>query len=281
MNREYITYDFRELPIKISEVSLYGSKGKYNNKIHFHSEAELVYIISGVISCTFEDREIKLSKGSVIFINSIVPHRLKAVIENSNCLYCQFDINNFLGINNDYKYLNSFINHDNEHSFLEIDNTDFIEHIEHIYNEFKTQGKAYEHFIKSDIYYIIAYLERIGFISNIHSSQGDNTLKKLLPAIKYVNSNLSAKFTIDDVATEIGINKYYFCRLFKTLVGNTFTEYLTFARLIYAEKLMESSDKSILEISFESGFSSVQYFNKVYKKYRGITPNKYRKLHKP
>ena len=58
----------------------------------------------------------------------------------------------------------------------------------------------------------------------------------------------------------------------------TVTEYLNFVRICKAEKLLSSSEKSILEISEAVGFSSISYFNRVFKRVRSSSPGSYRKL---
>ena len=68
----------------------------------------------------------------------------------------------------------------------------------------------------------------------------------------------------------------YFCRIFKSAIGATFTEYLNFVRVCKAEKMLSRTNNSILDISEAVGFSSVSYFNRVFKKYRNCSPRAYR-----
>ena len=46
------------------------------------------------------------------------------------------------------------------------------------------------------------------------------------------------------------------------------------ARLKRADRLLETTDKSISEIAYEVGFSSPSYFTKCYREFFGRTPNK-------
>jgi AraC-like DNA-binding protein len=66
-------------------------------------------------------------------------------------------------------------------------------------------------------------------------------------------------------------------KFFKETMGTGFTAYLIDYRLeIAAEMLLESSD-NILEIALRTGFESLSYFNRSFKKKYGVTPGKYRK----
>ena len=64
--------------------------------------------------------------------------------------------------------------------------------------------------------------------------------------------------------------------LFKTEIGYTFHEHLNILRLKYACRLLWTSDMTVKEIAFASGYSSVEYFQYAFKKTMRITPNQYR-----
>ena len=55
-------------------------------------------------------------------------------------------------------------------------------------------------------------------------------------------------------------------------------EYLNYIRIIHASKLLKSTKKLITDIASECGFDNISYFNRVFKRIMGITPNAYRKL---
>lgn len=61
-------------------------------------------------------------------------------------------------------------------------------------------------------------------------------------------------------------------------MGSTLTEYVNFTRMHKAEQLLINQNKSISEIALECGFSSPQYFNKLFRKINGVSPSYYKKL---
>jgi YesN/AraC family two-component response regulator len=101
-------------------------------------------------------------------------------------------------------------------------------------------------------------------------------VQKILPALEYVNRNYNEEISLESVSVMLGFGPSYFCRIFKTATGATFTEYLNFVRICKAEKMLARTNNSILEISETVGFSSVSYFNRVFKKYRNCSPRGYR-----
>ena len=73
-----------------------------------------------------------------------------------------------------------------------------------------------------------------------------------------------------------GLSEGYFCRQFKNATGSTPMEYLNFVRIYHAEKLLVRSAMPILDVSMEVGFSSVSYFNRMFRRFKGCAPNSYR-----
>ena len=76
------------------------------------------------------------------------------------------------------------------------------------------------------------------------------------------------------------MSTYYFCRFFKETFGVCFSDYIKFFRIKKAETALIETDKSVLEIAFENGFSSASYFNKVFKELKFCSPTEYRKFSK-
>lgn len=92
----------------------------------------------------------------------------------------------------------------------------------------------------------------------------------------YTNSDLSLYM----VANHIGVSIYAVSRLFKEATGKGFKDYVKEKRLEYGHKLLMSTQKSIVEISTESGFESSSYFTIVFKKKYGMPPTTYRLMQK-
>ena len=108
-------------------------------------------------------------------------------------------------------------------------------------------------------------------------SHNDGGRLSVFPA--WFNDLLSSFNTIEFM--QQGLNKIlkpfnydrkYLCRVFKKYMGMTMTEYLNHIRLDYAMHAIQNTNKNILHIAQNLGFSSVSYFNVIFKKRYGITP---------
>ena len=95
-------------------------------------------------------------------------------------------------------------------------------------------------------------------------------------AIKYIEENYKKPITLDEVCSNININKSYFCTIFKEHTGKTFSNYLSHYRVYKSKELLENTDLSITEVAFTVGYNSVNYFNNNFKRLNNITPVQYR-----
>jgi AraC-like DNA-binding protein len=94
----------------------------------------------------------------------------------------------------------------------------------------------------------------------------------------YVIANYTQEVHLDEVAHLANMTETAFCRYFKKVTKKTFVEMVTEFRIKHACELLRSSQLSMAEICFESGFGNLSHFNKQFKQYMNETPLQYRKL---
>jgi two-component system response regulator YesN len=73
------------------------------------------------------------------------------------------------------------------------------------------------------------------------------------------------------------MNKTYFCLFFKKHYGMSFTDYINRKRLEAASAMLLKPDTSIAEVALACGYPTVTYFNRIFRKFKGMTPSEYRK----
>jgi len=104
--------------------------------------------------------------------------------------------------------------------------------------------------------------------------------KNIERALFFIEGNLNKPFTLSEVSIECGISKRYLVRTFKVLTGMTFKTYCNRRRIETAKNLLKYSRKGVTEVCYEVGFNDIFYFNKVFRKFEGISPSAYQKLYK-
>lgn len=93
----------------------------------------------------------------------------------------------------------------------------------------------------------------------------------------YLDEHYTEKFSLDHLAEEFFISKYYLCREFKNLYGVTLNHYVIAKRITFAKKLLRFSSYTLEEIALKCGFYDASYFNKQFKKSEGISASDFRK----
>ena len=96
-------------------------------------------------------------------------------------------------------------------------------------------------------------------------------------ALAYINTNYQENLTLDMVSGFVHMSKSNFCLVFKRVVGETFANYLNSLRIAHVHKLLSTTDMSLSEIAERTGFSTVDYMSKSFKKIHGLSPAKMRK----
>lgn len=94
--------------------------------------------------------------------------------------------------------------------------------------------------------------------------------------IEAVNKNIGeAKFSVEDLASQVGVSRVQLHRKLKALTGLTTTEFIRNIRLKQAAKLLKEQKVNVSQIAYIVGFSNPTMFSVAFKKFYGCTPSEY------
>lgn len=82
---------------------------------------------------------------------------------------------------------------------------------------------------------------------------------------------------MEDVLALTGLSRATFCRQFKKHSGSTFSEFLNRLRIEEACRELAVSERKIVEIAIEAGFSQLSFFNRLFQRVLGCSPREYRR----
>lgn len=123
-------------------------------------------------------------------------------------------------------------------------------------------------------YWTLNILDR--FTENVFNLPSMKNSEIIKTSLNYINERYMEDISLDTVANFVHLNSSYFSSLFKSQVGEGFSDYLNKVRIGEAKKYLKETDLPILEISMMVGYESQSYFTKVFKKVAGRTPRQYR-----
>lgn len=110
-------------------------------------------------------------------------------------------------------------------------------------------------------------------IKNDTNTNGD----KIQQIKNFLDENFQKKISLDMIADEFFISKYHMSREFKKAYGITIANYIIAKRITYAKELVRFTDMQIENIGRQCGIEDNSYFNKVFRKFEGMTASDYRK----
>ncbi len=100
--------------------------------------------------------------------------------------------------------------------------------------------------------------------------------RALLPAISYVEAHYPEKIALEEIARLCGMGLFHFSRAFKRIRGMTFQEFLLQHRIGKALKLLRNPRSNVTEVAFAVGFNDLSHFARMFRRYVGLCPSKYR-----
>ena len=112
--------------------------------------------------------------------------------------------------------------------------------------------------------------------SNTHEWQ--RMIQKIIAGIdESIKSKDSDELSLEKSAQNLGYSPFHFSKKFREVSGMAFRDYLRYRRLAFALKEIRDTDRTILDIALEYGFSSHEAFTRAFKEAYCVSPKDYRK----
>lgn len=116
-----------------------------------------------------------------------------------------------------------------------------------------------------------------GMIQKVRELRKDKTHQIIEQAERYIEDNLGdVNLSLQAVSDYVDLSAPYFSNIFYRAKGIHIQEYINRARIRQAQKCLLETTEKVTSISTRLGFSSPSYFNSVFKRYTGTTPNRFR-----
>jgi AraC-like DNA-binding protein len=247
-------------------------------KWHYHPEFELTYIVKGngyrIVGNSYEP----FNDGDLVLLGSNLSHTWSGKADgdvNSDAIVIQFSsefILPFLELNESLLIKNMLdsslrgINFEPDEQLvtkiIEITETNGVERILKLISILDILSKKQIKLIAPNTFH------------NVVSRKSEVRINKVC---LFIQNNFQNKIYLKEVADLIYLTESNFCKFFKKATGKTYSDYVNEIRINEASRLLIQSDKTISQISFECGFETLSYFNRVFLNKKGITPSVYRK----
>jgi AraC-like DNA-binding protein len=248
-------------------------------KWHYHPEYELTYIVKGsgyrIVGNSYE----YFDDGDLVLLGNHLPHTWSGKLNDnikSDAVVIQFSkefIAPFLVLN-ESKLIKNMLDTSVRGIRFEPDE----ELVSKIIALTETNGV-------DKILKLISILDDLSNKSTIiiasnsfHNVVSKKNEMRINKVCLYIQNNFHTKISLKEVAGLIYLTESNFCKFFKKATGKTYSDYLNELRINEACRLLVQTEKTINQISFDCGFETLSYFNRVFLNKKKCTPSKYRKL---
>lgn len=249
---------------------------------HWHTEFEFVYVETGTVYFGISEKQFALSEGQGVFINSKILHRY---FSQGNAIVPNFVLMPYFIAAQDsliyQKYVLPIMASPMDYQIFSQDIPWQAEVLSLMREMMAAQEKA------SDVELVNSYLiqkiwhilyqntdiEHMGKKENYSAS----SQARLQLMMQYIHQKSAYNISLSDIADQAKVSKSTALNLFQRYLGISPVTYLVNYRLQEAAKLLASTEKKVTVISKDTGFDSVDYFCKAFKKYYKLTPTEYRK----
>lgn len=231
-----------------------------------------------------DDKKITLNTGDLLLLDEGSTHSIKALGDNDLLINILFRTKNIsINLLNDlrrsnnifYDFLLSQVIEDSNHKrdylvFTKKRNNEVQETLDRIIDEYYLKRDFSNSIIKSYLSILLVQLVREYPLNGPHQENKSSLLAiKVLKAIAEEYKTVS----LEELANRYNYNKNYLSNIFKSEVGQTFSEVLTRQRLIQAHTLIASTSLPIATIMEQVGIKNKTFFYQKYKNYYKTLPS--------
>ena len=242
--------------------------GDWHSVPHTHNHVELFYIIGGKGQFLINDELYPVNTNHLVIINPNVTHTEVSL----NAQPLEYIV---LGVDG----IELAINDSSNGQFCILDHyesLDIASCLRNILREMELKQPGYEDVCQAYMEILIIRLMRSTGLSAPTESASMAGNRQCAAVRRYIDLHFKEPLTLDFLAEEAHINKYYLSHAFKREYGISPINYMTSRRIEESKYLLAETDLSMSQIAQLLGFSSLSYFSQVFHRTQDISPKEYR-----
>lgn len=242
---------------KLSIVCGHGISKRF--PLHRHKSVSLGMVLKGSRLLTIHKKKYIIAEGDIFIINSEEPH---SIGETKNPEH------NYIVLSLSPQLLAESLNTDKFYFRNIIQNDKLSDHLSFLFEELMKKNKT-DRLVDLKI-----ILENI--CENIIEIRHEPTDNRLVKAKNIMDTMLSEKLSLNNIADKAALSIFHFSRLFKKNIGMAPHQYLLDNRLRCARELLEKGH-NIADVAIAAGFYDSSHFIRHFMKYYGVSPLEYQK----
>ncbi len=250
-------------------------------EFHYHQYIELIYVLEGTLSVFTDNKRFDLQKDSLLVIYPNELHAFKAYGENKYIAikFLSDILRTREQSTNELEYLLNLNKYNNRHTRIIPGNKDLRRLMEDSMKMYDCNTYTSELYIRSNIICVCAQIldfwKQNNELTMVKTASESSNIQIIKSIISRIPENTAIR--THEAAAICKMSDGHFSRLFKSLTGTTFTQYVKSVKIGIADRLLKSSDMSITEIAHSLNYATSSHFIEDFRKEKGISPKQYRK----
>lgn len=255
-------------------------KKPYSYGIHAHDHIEIGYVRSGSLNVKIGELNEKLTDGQALVIYPGAWHSM-TVDDEPGCslMLLEFGINNLSVLefkedpDDNLLFLYSLLNKAAPYLIIP-GSTDIKDVMERLFDQIKKLGRKQSSLTK--LYFLELFIHLGRRLKERKDLFLDKTDRHVVKALQYIHNNFLENPGVEAVALHCGISDRYLRKIFLKQTGMQLVDYKHHLRMKLATELLKDNSLRLTEIAYRCGYSTQQYFCKVFKDHFGSSPGEYR-----
>jgi len=246
--------------------SRYG--GDWHSVPHTHNYTELFYIVDGKGQFLIEDQVFPVGMNNLVIINPNVIH----TEDSLNAQPLEYIVLGIEGIE-----LATTQNSNGEFCILDhFESVEIAGCLRNILREMEQKNTGYEDICQAYMEILIIRLMRSTSLAVPAEPQLASGNRQCAAVKRYIDLHFKEALTLEQLAEDAHMNKYYLSHAFKREYGVSPINYMITKRIEESKYLLAETDLSLSQIAQLLGFSSLSYFSQVFRRTQAVSPMEFR-----
>ena len=258
---------------------------KYENNLsaytppHWHKAVELLLFVKGKVTCNFENAKRQFKKGDMYIINSHEVHETRCS-RGARYLVVHIDPGTMLHYVPTFDHLRFSLAFDPEDQSKAMAFEQLRSHMKEILRLTEENDPVYKLERQARLFaaaaLLVKHFSQPLAIEETRLRRSD--MSRLEPLMEYIQVHHAEELPLDEAVEFMGLNKEYFCRLFKKNMGVSYLQYVYQIRTTAVCRELETTEDPIGEIADRHGFRDPKMLNQYFREIYGCTPSEKRKF---
>ena len=255
--------------VKLLNIASAAYGGDWHSVPHTHNHTELFYIVGGKGQFLIDERLYPVEQSRLVIINPNVSHT-EIGVKDAPMEYIVLGVEGLeLPAGEDSNGQHVILEHFDE-------GRELFSCLNNILREMEAKNPGYEDICQAYTEILTIRLMRSIELAVPEEAQTGAGSRQCAAARRYIDQHFKEELTLDQLAEQVHVNKYYLSHTFKREYGVSPMNYMTTRRIEESKYLLAETDLSTSHIAQLLGFSSPSYFSQVFRRSESTSPMEYR-----